>query len=247
MGTVVASDNWSIRQRAMEEWYEEFAADQLKAVEALTYELRPHEGFLRGLRGRVLDVGGGAGLASMYLAPEVEYYVIDPSDTWAKPEWSTIRQAIAPDGPEPQFMTGIAEDMPYANASFGAILAFWSLNHTADPARVIAEMHRVLRRSGKALLVLEDMEPSWPDVAALAFQEWREAWGRPVSERLHWNQEAAVTVRDTARCRWRGAWPLQDDHIRIRERDLERWCSGRFLSVRREWLGGFLCREVAKL
>jgi hypothetical protein len=68
-----------------------------------------------------------------------------------------------------------------------------------------------------------------------------------VDERLHWNQEAFVTVRDTARCKWRGAWPLQDDHIRIRERELERWSTGRFRRVRREWLGGFLCCEVEKI
>jgi hypothetical protein len=35
-------------------------------------------------------------------------------------------------------------------------------------------------------------------------------------------------------------WPLQEDHVRIRERDVRRWLDLRFTGVRREWLGVYL-------
>ena len=40
------------------------------------------------------------------------------------------------------------------------------------------------------------------------------------------------------------AWPLQDDHIRIRERDIRQWSARDFDVVRREWIGNYLTYEL---
>lgn len=242
-----ADEIWQLRQATMEVWYDALAADEVGALEALAYELRPHAGFLSGLSGRVLDVGGGAGLAGMFLSQGVEYFVIDPSDTWTTATWSRIRGRMAPDGPEPCFLTGMAEEMPYPDGWFDAALAFWSLNHTADPARCFAEIHRVLRPEGRALIVLEDMVPSWTDIAKLALQEARGRLRVEARDRLHWHQDAIGASSESARRKLRGDWPLQDDHIRISDREIGRWRAGRFSQERREWIDGFLCVELTKL
>jgi hypothetical protein len=39
-------------------------------------------------------------------------------------------------------------------------------------------------------------------------------------------------------------WPLQDDHLRIRCRDLEGWLAGSFRIARRDWIDGFLSYEL---
>jgi hypothetical protein len=41
------------------------------------------------------------------------------------------------------------------------------------------------------------------------------------------------------------AWTLQEDHIRIRERDVRQWSARDFDVVRREWIGDYLTYELA--
>ena len=241
-------NEWLARQRTMEQWYAELSAEPDLAAASLSYEYRPHAEFLASLCGRVLDVGGGAGLAAMYLPSDTEYIVIDPSSTWSEETWSEIRRTLAPKAPEPQFFIGTCEELPFPNDSFDAALAFWSLNHCADPERCILEIHRVLKRNGKALLVLEDMEPTWIDVVRLAAQESGLLKEKTDEAPLHWHQEDIATARATISHKLSGGpWPLQDDHVRIECGQLHRWFAGRLRRVRRAWKDGFLCYELSKI
>ena len=231
----------------MERWYAAQAADPDRIVEALAYEYRPFARFLSGLRGSVLDVGGGAGLAASHLHRETRYVVLDPSSLWTSETWRRIRTRLAPEGPEPCFVLGVGERMPFARESFDAALAFWSLNHAADPRRCILELHRILRVGGRALIVLEDMEPSWADAARLALRSSTEALGRPVGARIGWHQESITTARETILHKLSGKpWPLQVDHVRIADRDLHGWLRGQFRTVRRSWPGEFLTYELVR-
>jgi SAM-dependent methyltransferase len=240
--------DWQVRQDEMEHWYEDFAAEPAAAAASLEGEYRPFADVLAGLRGRVLDVGGGAGLAAMYLRPEVVYTVIDPGRVWAEPVWREIRRSLAGRGPEPDFVTGTAEQLPFADASFDAALAFWSLNHVADAERALAEIHRVLRAGGKALLVLEDMEPTWRDVARLAVQRLRGTLGLPTGASVAWYQESIGGVQATTLHKLAGRpWPLQPDHLQITDADLAQWLLGRFRTEQRSWRGGYLTFELEKL
>jgi SAM-dependent methyltransferase len=246
-GKLSASDAWRHRQEKMERWYQDLAAEPVRAVEALAYEYGPHAPFLQSLRGTVLDVGGGAGLASVYVPSDADYVVVDPSSLWSTEEWSHIRASLGPEGPRPRFVTGVAESLPFSDNSFDATLIFWSLNHTADPERCVNEIHRVLKPGGRALFALEDMEPTWSDVARLAMQEAMTQLGRPVRQPLDWKQDGIETATVTARYKLSGRpWPLQDDHARITCRDLHRWIKGRFRTDRRDWVGGFLSYELTR-
>lgn len=232
----------------METWYQDFVSTPDDAVEALMYELRPHASFLGSLNGRILDVGGGAGLSSIFLPPEAELFVVDPSTIWLEEPWPTIKRQLVPERPDHTFVEGFGEELPFSASSFDAALSFWSLNHASDPARCLGEMHRVLRKRSKLLLVLEDMEPNWRDVLRLAVQDATMALGRLPEEPLHWHQEDLKTAMQSATRKLSGLkWPLQDDHLRIHSIDLERWVAGKFRIVRRQWVGGFLTLELMSI
>ena len=241
------ASEWQVRQDEMESWYEDFAAAPAQAAAALETEYRPFAELLAGLRGRVLDIGGGAGLAAMFLPADVVYTVIDPGRVWADPVWTDIRRTLASRGPDPDFTVGTAEHLPFADGSFDAVLVLWSLNHVADPGRAIQEMHRVLADRGKALLVLEDMEPSWPDVVRLTAQKLRTKLGLPTGASVAWYQENLGGVQATTLHKLSGKpWPLQTDHLRITRGDMDRWLEGRFRTMRTTWRGGYLTYELER-
>lgn len=115
--------DWQGRQIEMEEWYRAFAM-RGDASALLQQDYGPYREALAGLRGRVLDIGGGCGVAGRYLPPEVDYCVLDPSPIWRDPSWLKILKGISESGPTPRFVTGTGENLPFAPRQFGAALAF---------------------------------------------------------------------------------------------------------------------------
>jgi SAM-dependent methyltransferase len=232
----------------MEQWYKAAAAAPGEMAAALEAEYRPLAAFLARLRGRVLDVGGGAGLAAMVLPGEVDYTVLDPYPVWDDPVCTRIRRILLDGGPVPAFVRGTAEHLPFADGRFEAVLALSSLNHVADPGRTIAELHRVLAHRGKALLVLEDMEPTWQDVTRLASQKLRDNLGMPVGDSAAWHHEQVTGIKATTLHKLSGRpWPIQSDHLRIERAELDEWLSDRFETAAIAWRGGYLTYELERL
>jgi ubiquinone/menaquinone biosynthesis C-methylase UbiE len=124
---------------------------------------------------------------------------------------------------------GVAENIPFANGFFDVVLAFWSLNHSVDPRRSLCEIARVLRPSGRCLLVLEDVEPRWRDILNSSYRDWR--WGR---KRLALEKCKAMLA----------GWPVQSYHLRINEADVERWTRRLFPTIYRAWHGSYLTLEL---
>jgi ubiquinone/menaquinone biosynthesis C-methylase UbiE len=251
--------SWVSRQTEMEGWYKRFTKEHENPVESLNREYGPFIEILAKLQGTILDIGGGAGLAGAYMGPEVQYIVIDPSPIWLDESWSSIRKKLNPEGASPIFIKGIGENLPFPSSKFDSILAFWSLNHASSPKQCIVEMHRVLKPQGKVLLVLEDMEPSWNDVARLCYQELKSRLGRHVRDPMDWHQDTIPTIQSTIKgdiirskativYKLSGkAWPLQSDHLRISEDDLRNWLQDRFRTLERNWSGGFVSYELERL
>jgi SAM-dependent methyltransferase len=84
-------------------------------------------------RARVLVVGGGTLGAGM--APLLEHPRVDATETDV---WLGPRTQLVCDG----------HDLPFADATFDAVVCQAVLEHVLDPPRVVAEIHRVLRPDG---------------------------------------------------------------------------------------------------
>lgn len=93
---------------------------------------------------RVLEVGCGAGniLAEIHHA---ELHGIDLSP-WL------LDKARARLGPRAHLREGWAEELPYPDGHFDRVYASEVLEHVTDPARVLAEMRRVLKPDGRAVV-----------------------------------------------------------------------------------------------
>lgn len=99
---------------------------------------------LDGRARRALDVGCGAGLSTAALAPFAErVFGVEPVATML-----AHRRRVAP---EAVFVTGSAEELPFAAGSFDLVAAAGSLNYTDLPL-ALSEVARVLTPDGSFLL-----------------------------------------------------------------------------------------------
>ena len=228
-------NQWGERQQEMEQWYEDLIATPAAAKNCFVNDYAPFAPLLVTLSGDVLDVGGGIGVVREYLPHGTRYTVIDPSLDWLDTEWASLAERFPSLKTEPRFVRGVGEYLPFPDQAFDAVLAFWSLNHASDPELVFSEVYRVLRPGGRFLIVLEDMTPSWGDIAEGKFPASMVApgGGDPSME-----TPAHPSGQE---------WPLQDDHIRIRESDIRTWTSQRLEITRREWIGQYLSFEFTKI
>jgi ubiquinone/menaquinone biosynthesis C-methylase UbiE len=234
----------------MEDWYRDFVgADRAEAEAVFLGEYQPYARLLGSFGGRIVDVGGGAGLAGRFLPTDSDYVVVDPSPLWEEPEWRDISARFTEAGAVPTFIHGTGEALPFGDAEFDGLLAFWSFNHAADPFACLDEAYRVVKPGGRLLIVLEDMIPSWGDVARLWIEEkeqrYLKRWRRWPIE---WHQPGIEGARATVSYKLSGrAWPLQNDHVRIEEPAFRAAIEGRFRIVDRNWDGGFLSYELKRL
>jgi SAM-dependent methyltransferase len=91
---------------------------------------------------RVLDLGTGSGVASQAL----QAVGAVPVGLDLAVEMLTHRQEDRPPG-----VAGDAQQLPFRNAVFDAVVAAFSLNHVPDLPRALSECRRVLRRGGLLL------------------------------------------------------------------------------------------------
>ncbi|MEO6256318.1 MAG: class I SAM-dependent methyltransferase [Sphingomicrobium sp.] len=237
-------DQWRDRLRVMEAWYDDLLGEGFEQAEQqLLWDHRAYAERLAQFHGRVIDVGGGAGLARRFLPDHVDYWVVDPSATWQAPQWREFAAKFHRG--QSHFTVGVGEDLPFGAGEFDGALAMWSFNHADDPTQCLREIGRVLKPGGRALVVLEDMEPTIADVGRLWLQE-RSA--RQVRFPIDWHQDGIATAADTLRHRLaRRPWPLQPDHTRVDERQLKAAMHNRFKTLSRSWEGGFLAYELERL
>lgn len=225
---------YEARLSAMEGWYKDLVANRNRE-RLLLEDYGPHQAYLGSLRGRILDLGGGAGLAARFLKSDTIYVVVDPLELWKSPEWVAFGRDFRASGPEPDFVNARGEELPFPDENFDAALSLWSLNHVEDARRCVSEIIRVLKPGGRGRLVLEDTEPSWPDLLADgANRIWNRLRGNQYAARIPRPLIAALTMKST------GNWSVEPDHIPVRERDLLEWMGDQVKLLRRDWLGGYL-------
>ncbi len=135
------------------------------------------QALLLDLSGDVLEVGAGTGVNLPHYPPAVTRLVLsEPDVTMAR--MLQVRLQNAP-RPGTEIAIADAETLPFADASFDAVVATLLLCSVASPAQALAEMRRVLRPGG-AFVFLEHVgapegtsrrawqgriEPMWKHVA----------------------------------------------------------------------------------
>jgi len=111
--------------------------------------------------GRVLEIAIGTGRNLPFYGPDVTITGIELSTEML----AIARKRAAGLGLAADLREGDAQDLPFADESFDTALCALSLCTIPDPARAIAEMHRVLAPGGTLLLV-DHIRSSFPPLRA---------------------------------------------------------------------------------
>jgi ubiquinone/menaquinone biosynthesis C-methylase UbiE len=130
---------------------------------------------LRGLSGRVLEVGAGNGINfARYPAAVEELVALEPEPYMrAKAEQAAQAAAVSV-----TVRSGVAEDLEFADGSFDAAVACLVLCSVGTPSRALAELFRVLRPGGE-LRFFEHVRASRPAKARLqAIADGSRIWPR---------------------------------------------------------------------
>jgi len=125
--------------------------------------------------GAVFELGCGGGINQEMYDPSAitSYAGIDPH---AGLLCDTREQAAARFGASVDIREGVGEDIPFAGSSFDTVVCTYTLCSVHDPDKVMSELRRVLKPSGR-LLFLEHGRA--PDASVSKWQERIEpAWKR---------------------------------------------------------------------
>jgi SAM-dependent methyltransferase len=113
----------------------------------------------------VLDIGGSAGLYRQWWAPAGEsdvYVVHDPAPvTGELPDFYRLHYPRAFALPA-TFVEGFGEDLPYRDGIFDTCFLVATLDHCAEPSRVLAEAWRCLAPAGEILVLQTCRLPGLP-------------------------------------------------------------------------------------
>jgi len=124
-------------------------------IEAKRYRAEPfiHEfaDFASWRGKRVLEIGVGAGSDFLnFVRAGADATGIDLTAAAI----TLVRKRLALEGLDAHTLVADAEDLPFAEGSFDLVYSWGVLHHTPDTQRAIREVHRVLRRSGEARIML---------------------------------------------------------------------------------------------
>ncbi|MDR3563739.1 MAG: class I SAM-dependent methyltransferase [Negativicutes bacterium] len=100
---------------------------------------------------RFLEIAPGPGYLSIELAKRGNYAItgLDISKTFVRIARENAAKAVVP----VDFCQGDATKMPFDDESFDFIFCSSAFKNFAAPQQVLAEIHRVLRKGGKALII----------------------------------------------------------------------------------------------
>jgi ubiquinone/menaquinone biosynthesis C-methylase UbiE len=100
--------------------------------------------------GLVLEIGVGSGLNLALYGPAVKRVCgIDPSPELLRRASKRLADASVP----VSLLRASAEQLPFADAAFDAIVMTWTLCSIPNPVAALTEMRRVLKRGGRLLFV----------------------------------------------------------------------------------------------
>ncbi len=110
--------------------------------------------------GRVFELGCGGGLnQALYESDRITSFSgIDPHDKLL----DGARRRARAKGWDFDIRQGIGEDIPFADGAFDTVVCTYTLCSVDDPARVLAELRRILAPGGKLLFLEHGRAPDTP-------------------------------------------------------------------------------------
>lgn len=160
-------------------------------------------------RGDLLEIAPGPGYLSVEMARTGRYAVtaVDISETFVQIAREQAEQA----GVAVDVRLGNASDLPFDDASFDFTVCCAAFKNFSDPAGAVAEMHRVLRPGGRALI--QDLRPDVTrgtvaeHVAAMPMNALNRAFTRYVlgswlARRAHPREDFAAYARRAGFASW---------------------------------------------
>ena len=171
------------------------------AYEKLTKERK--QKMLGELRGTVLELGPGTGVNLKFYSPEVKWIGVEPNpfmQDYLRKEAARLRREI-------DLRTLVAERLDVAGASVDVVVATLVLCSVADPARVLAEIQRVLKPGGQ-FIYIEHVA----DECGSRLRWWQDfltpLWKR-VGDGCHPNRETWKTIKAAGFAR------VETEHFRL--------------------------------
>lgn len=146
----------------------------------------------RNLQGRVLELGAGSGLNIPVYPPHTELEIIALEPSWRKTNCSHSRRKSLNSTPvRLTWVLGKGEALPFADASFDAVVTTLVLCSVQSLETTLTEMKRVLKPGGQ-LRVLEHVRPPQPRLGKL-FDRLTPAW-YAVAEGCFLNRESGKAI-----------------------------------------------------
>jgi ubiquinone/menaquinone biosynthesis C-methylase UbiE len=100
---------------------------------------------VRGLVGMVLEIGAGTGLNLALYERGARVVAVEPEPNMVRTAAGRARRAAA----SATVLRGVAENLPFREETFDAVVACYVLCSVDDPPRALAELRRVLRPGGE--------------------------------------------------------------------------------------------------
>ncbi len=146
---------------------------------------------LRGLRGKVLELGAGSGLNFPHYPREVtEVIAIEP-----EPTLRTAAVDAASRGPvRVRVLAGIADELPVEDESIDAAVASLVLCSVPDQARALGELRRVIRPGGELRFYEHVIPPTQPKRLLLVLADRSGLWAR-MAGGCHPARDTAAAIR----------------------------------------------------
>ena len=141
-------------------------------------------------QGRVLEVGIGSGLNLPFYGPDASEVVgLDPSERLLR----MAEREICRSGRVVKMVEGSAEAIPLEYATFDTVPMTWTLCSIPDPHAALAEIRRVLRRSGVLLFVEHGRAP---DPHVMRWQDRITPVWKPIAGGCHLNRPIDALIRE---------------------------------------------------
>ncbi len=148
------------------------------------------------LRAKILDIGSGAGQATIKLAgryPATFIYGIDYAVGQVQIARLLQRKSRVSNI---SFRVADVTHIPFRDGAFDAIVSLGSIKHWSEVKQGIAEMYRVLKPGGQAHIIECDAGASREEIAAFAA---RASQFLPLQRAIAWYQERVVFGQSIAR------------------------------------------------